>query len=352
MEGAFGQQAHEVNAHRRMHTIGDMNGIGRFGQGVMIPAARQIEQIALLQMRLETQPALGFVMELLRLTAKNRMRHRPFRAAFPDVPDLLPFHLHGPYIMRIVMGVKCFVALPGYVDIGLGLAEASAFQGSGNIRQARRQAIHIIHDHGSTARHPFLHLGGDGLQGIGAITRQRALAILRGGDCGAVQHQLQAAFGPDMGHAEQAIDAGPIQHIREFFRSPRQMQRLLVVILGKEAFRRHRRQDIGQGHAHGALIPEETGPGRGPALDAARGIGRYDPLDFCAAVKKPWADIALPTSPYLRLRQGSTSNCCHSQKTANHLFMEDNNSELRTALTNARLFWNYEPASMDSKAQK
>jgi hypothetical protein len=31
------------------------------------------------------------------------------------------------------------------------------------------------------------------------------------------------------------------------------MQRLLIVIFGEEAFRRHGRQDIGQGHAHAAL---------------------------------------------------------------------------------------------------
>jgi hypothetical protein len=37
------------------------------------------------------------------------------------------------------------------------------------------------------------------------------------------------------------------------------MQRLLVVIFGEEAFRRHWRQDIGQGHAHGALYQRKAG---------------------------------------------------------------------------------------------
>ena len=253
VEGALGQQAHEVNAHRRVHAVGDMNGIGRFGQGVMIPAARQIEQIALLQMSLETQPALGLFVKFLRLAAKNCMRHRPFGTALPDVPGFLPFHLHGPYIMRIIMGVEGLMALPRDIDICLRLAEASAFQGIGNASKPRRQAIHIIHDHGSAARHPFLHLGRDRLQSGGAIARHGALTILRGRDRGAVQHYLQAAFGPDMRHAKQAINAGPIQHTREFLRSPRQMQRLLVVIFCEEAFWRHRRQDIGQGHAHAVL---------------------------------------------------------------------------------------------------
>jgi hypothetical protein len=129
------------------------------------------------------------------------------------------------------------------------------------------------------------------------------------------------------------------------------MQRLLVVIFGEEAFRRHWRQDIGQGRAHGALYQTNRCVGEARPWTRRRESGAMA-LDFCAAVNKPWAIIAPPTSSYLRLRQGSTSNCCHSQKTANHFFMEDNNSELRTALSNARLFWNCEPASVDSKAQK
>ena len=173
--------------------------------------------------------------------------------------------------MRVVMRVEGLMALPGDIDIALRLTEASAFQGIRNASEARCQAIHIIHDHGRTTRHPFLHLGGDGLQRRRAITRHGALAILRGRDRGAVQDHLQAAFGPDMGHAKQAIDAGPIQDMGEFLRSPRQMQRLLIIIFSEEAVWRHWRQDIGQGHAHGALY--QTSPALWEGAWAGRGTG-------------------------------------------------------------------------------
>jgi len=67
-----------------------------------------------------------------------------------------------------------------------------------------------------------------------------------------------------MRHAEQAINAGPIQHMGEFLRSARQMQRLLIIIFGEEALWRHWRQDIGQGHAHGVLYQRKRGMGEGP----------------------------------------------------------------------------------------
>ena len=167
--------------------------------------------------------------------------------------------------------MKRLVTLPGDIDIRLRLTEASPFQRIGNARQTWCQAIHIIHHHGSTTRHPFLHLGGDGLQGIGTISRHGALAILRGRDRGAVQHHLQAAFGPNMRHAEQAVDAGPIQHMGEFLRSARQMQRLLIIIFGEEAVWRHGRQDIGQGHAHAALYQRSRRVREGPAGPTAPG---------------------------------------------------------------------------------
>jgi hypothetical protein len=75
-------------------------------------------------------------------------------------------------------------------------------------------------------------------------------------------------------YAEQAIDAGPIKHMGEFLGSARQVQRLLIIILGEKAFWRHWRQDIGQGHAHGALYQRKRGLREGPGVDAARGIGR------------------------------------------------------------------------------
>ena len=62
-----------------------------------------------------------------------------------------------------------------------------------------------------------------------------------------------------MRHAKQAIDAGPVQGACEFFRSARQMQGLLVVIFGEETLWQHWCQDIGQGHAHGALYQRKAG---------------------------------------------------------------------------------------------
>ena len=53
-----------------------------------------------------------------------------------------------------------------------------------------------------------------------------------------------------MGHIQQVVELAPGQHTGEFACVTAQMQRLPVMVFGKELRRGHRRQKVGQGSDH------------------------------------------------------------------------------------------------------
>jgi len=151
-EGVLVENADDVDADGVSNPAGQMNA-GAVGQGVVITAAGDIENIAGAQGYLKQDRAAIAVMELLGQVTETLVGNGPVGAALVYAPGLLAFDVEGENFMGVEMGVEGLMFGPRTIEVALDLGAEAFFDEVESGGHARRQGVDVVGDkRGATAQ--------------------------------------------------------------------------------------------------------------------------------------------------------------------------------------------------------
>ena len=219
----------------------------------MVPAARQIEQVARLHVRLEQDIALGGVEILAGRIAGRQRVHRGVGAVLVHRPRLLALGMDGEDVMQVVMALEGLHALEGAIDVRAHAGAERLFQDRRDIPHGRGDVMHPVGDHAGAHAEKRLHLGRVGAQRLVAVQRFDLVAIMLGQGRAVAHDQLHVRFDPVSVQIEDPVQPGPVQHRLPPALGAGDVDRFAVVMGGEKLRRAHRRDQIVK-TLHGVLI--------------------------------------------------------------------------------------------------
>ena len=121
------------------------------GQGVVVLAARQVEQVARPQPDLAPELALELLVPLPRPALERRMLDRVLGPALEDHPGLLAHDVRGEHVVKVEMRAKGLLALGRQIEVGLNLAAQRLLQLARERGQLRRELVDVVEHQGGAA---------------------------------------------------------------------------------------------------------------------------------------------------------------------------------------------------------
>ncbi len=272
LHGAGEHHFDNVDANEMGGAEGNVQGVVAAGQGVVVLAAGNIEDVAGAHGRLEQDRAAAGGVVVGTKALESSAGDGLIEAALVNAPNLFALDVQGKDFVGVEVGVEGLAAVGRAVQVGLDLGAEALFEGVGGGGETRGEGVDIVGDEGRAAAQPGGDPVGVGLELVLETGVQGRLAILSRRNRFGIKGEAQVFVVPIGRHVEQPRQGRPRHDIAKAIGiRGLDVHRLAVVIFSEEGFFADGGDDVGKVHG-GAMIAgfEDDGSGVAAALRAVQ----------------------------------------------------------------------------------